>query len=74
MKSGGYYFCDACEELASGPRCEHCNATAPAVRWVHAPLHHARPAETGSTRSGPKPISQERARELWQQLHATLKF
>ena len=72
MKRQGYYFCDRCEELASGPRCEHCSAVAPTVRWIHVPLHHQRAA--GPHESGPPPVSVERGRELFLKLHQQLKF
>ena len=69
-KAHGYFFCDACEELASGPRCEHNNSHA--VRWVHVPLHHNPFRQAGGL---PKaPVSQERGRELFFKLHQQLKF
>ena len=71
MTRQGYYFCDTCEQLASGPRCEHCNAVAPTVRWIHVPLHH-NPFRAAA--GGRAPVSLERGRELWQRLHQTLKF
>ncbi len=71
MKAQGYYWCDHCEEMASGQRCEHCSAVAPTVRWIHVPLHH-NPFRAAD--GGPQPVSQERGRELWQKLHQQLKF
>ena len=73
----GYYFCDHCEELASGPRCEHCSAMAPTVRWIHVQLHQrdAGPKNPGRSRATcPKPVSPERGRELFLKLHQDLKF
>ena len=69
MTRQGYHWCDHCEQLASGPRCEHCSAVAPTVRWIHVSLHH-NPFRTAG--GGPQPVSVERGRELWQKLHATL--
>ena len=71
MRPHGYHFCDHCEELASGPRCEHCSAVAPVVRWIHVPLHHNPYRQAGG---GTRPVSQERGRELFLQLHQQLKF
>ena len=77
MTRQGYFFCDRCEELASGPRCEHCNAEAPTVRWIHVAIHHPRPApvqgeQPGVLRIGP--VSVARGRELWLKLHRDLKL
>lgn len=69
MSRQGYYFCDQCEDTVCGPRCDHNNTHV--VRWVHVPLHHNPFRQSGGS---PKPVSVDRGRELWQQLHATLKF
>ena len=75
MTRQGYFFCDRCEELASGPRCEHCNAFAPTVRWIHVPLHPQRGAGPNDLKPTlPRHVSQERGRDLWCKLHEQLKF
>lgn len=62
----GYFFCDRCEELASGARCEHCSAVAPVVRWVRVPLHHNLFRQRAG---GPKPVSAEKAARFFLQIH-----
>lgn len=62
-RAHGYFFCDHCEELASGPRCEHCSRSEPTVRWVQMPQRAAAPQ-----RSGPRPVNAARGRELFAQI------
>ena len=64
MKLRGYYWCDRCNDGASGVRCEHCGADA---RFVQAVTHAARSQER-------RPVSVERGRELWGWMHAALKY
>ena len=74
MKTHGYYFCDHGEELASGPRCEHCSALAPTVHFVHVPLHHNPFRKAGGQVQPVQPVSRERGQALWARLHEQLKF
>ena len=71
MRSHGYYFCDACEELASGPRCERHNDHA--VRWVDVARHQNPFRRAGGLRA-PQPVSPERARELFRQMRRELNL
>ncbi len=70
MRRHGYYFCEVCEEMTSGPRCERNNSHP--VKLQDVPLHH-NPFRHG-IESQPKPVSVERGAELWRKLHEQLKF
>jgi len=65
MNSGGYYWCEHCEQAASGLRCEHCNGPA---EWKHVGLVHERPKRVDEPAKPPAPVDPERAHTLFEQI------
>ena len=68
MKPRGYFWCDACDDGASGPRCEHCNHDA---RFIHVALTAPRANERGRPQSGKVPP--DRAHRLFALIHQQLE-
>ncbi len=66
MNAHGHYFCDRCDDVAFGVRCQGCNHDA---RFVHD-----QPVEIGSTdrKREPHRLTVERAAVLFRQLHKQL--
>ena len=69
MKPAGYYWCDRCDQGASGLRCEHCSET---TRFVHVALTAPRACEVGKPQTGK--VEPERAHQLFQQIHQNLNL
>ena len=52
----GHFFCDSCDDLAFGRRCQHCGRDS---RWVAAE----------GVRNTKPTVSPERGRQLFAQIH-----
>jgi len=62
----GHYFCDTCNDVAFGPTCRTCNASA---RFVPEPVSAVATPPRSAVAA---PVSRERGLALFAQLHHLL--
>ena len=69
MKARGYYWCDICDDGASGLRCEHGHD----ARFVHVAMTHQRDAGPNhASPSRPRGVDPERGHALFAQIFSQL--